>query len=1194
MRILELELANFGALEQRRLQLDHGGRPALDLIYGPNEAGKSTTLRAILALFYGLEHNSPDARLFGPDGLRIRARISDRNGEAWVLARVKGRKATLRGAQDEPLDESRMRGLLGDLPQPVFRTMFGLDHQRLREGGEQLRNGQGELGESLFQAGLGGAGVHRLLQQLTQEADDLFRPTGRLPALNDAIRGYREAGRRARDATTRAESFRAQQEQLDLCQRQAEELRLRRRALLSEQTHLRRVMRALPGIARRRELLARRAALGDVVRLPEDSALRRARAQRELEGSQRERKQLATVIAKLQARRAELDIPESLAELHEEVVRSLRNRLGNHLKALEDLPRRRSELRARTDEARALLRELGQPLALDRIEMLRVDRASQAHVAQLAGELGALQERLAAAEREREVLLAERVRIEALAREADRVHEREPLARALVLARAAGDVESRLSALRAELALERRRIAHRLSALGLGGVPLEALAALPWPSDALIAEYRQRIEANEREAAQLHSAMLELERRTQTCEQALQALQQEGAPPTETELNAARLARDRSWESLRGAIEQALSNCERPPEARAPQSDDAAGRPIQLSERIDSYLRASRFADALVDRLRREAERVSRLSALVAERASLLAQRESLRLRVGAAAEQRERLQQGWEAEWRGVVLQPGSYAQMQALGGKVASLIERVERSDHQAEQHKLLAAQAEQVRHVLDEGLRAAGEREGAQAESLASVQLRAEEALQRIERAVVERAEHARESVALSAREQRCEQSRQQAAGELARCQQQWAWRMEQLRLRPDASVPEALAVLEARGRVLAKADEIRQLRGRIDAMEEDAKQFRRDVHALMDRHLFSLRELVVEEAADELARRYDKARADVAERARLDRDIDEARRELAELERTATAAEAQLAQLQQLAAVEDAAALELAERRSQEWHALERGLNEVEDELLRHGEGATLDELAAQAAAQDADRLHPRLLEIEGELEELDERYRELLHQVGRLEQGMQSLEQDERAAEAAADAEQQLSRIKAHGHSYIRRKLAIELLQREIRRYRDANQGPVVERASELFARLTVGQHRGLRVGFGTDDRPVLVSIDAQGRSVQVEALSDGSRDQLYLALRLASLERFIAHREPLPLLLDDALIHFDDERARAALEVLGDFAATTQVLFFTHHARLLELARQAIPQRLVEHRLNAAARCHRVANTPPA
>ena len=50
------------------------------------------------------------------------------------------------------------------------------------------------------------------------------------------------------------------------------------------------------------------------------------------------------------------------------------------------------------------------------------------------------------------------------------------------------------------------------------------------------------------------------------------------------------------------------------------------------------------------------------------------------------------------------------------------------------------------------------------------------------------------------------------------------------------------------------------------------------------------------------------------------------------------------------------------------------------------------------------------------------------------------------------------------------------------------------------------------------------------------------AMSDGTADQLYLALRLASFEHYVSHNEPLPLVLDDILIQFDNERARARWE----------------------------------------------------
>jgi uncharacterized protein YhaN len=134
----------------------------------------------------------------------------------------------------------------------------------------------------------------------------------------------------------------------------------------------------------------------------------------------------------------------------------------------------------------------------------------------------------------------------------------------------------------------------------------------------------------------------------------------------------------------------------------------------------------------------------------------------------------------------------------------------------------------------------------------------------------------------------------------------------------------------------------------------------------------------------------------------------------------------------------------------------------------------------------------------------------------------------------------------------------------------------------VASASELFVRLTLGNYSGLRVGYGDDDTPVLQCLAADGSvPIRVDSLSEGARDQLYLALRLATLRQFCTRNEPLPLILDDVLITFDEARTRAALVVLGELAETTQVLFFTHHERVLELAREAVPKaRLREHRLD--------------
>jgi uncharacterized protein YhaN len=135
---------------------------------------------------------------------------------------------------------------------------------------------------------------------------------------------------------------------------------------------------------------------------------------------------------------------------------------------------------------------------------------------------------------------------------------------------------------------------------------------------------------------------------------------------------------------------------------------------------------------------------------------------------------------------------------------------------------------------------------------------------------------------------------------------------------------------------------------------------------------------------------------------------------------------------------------------------------------------------------------------------------------------------------------------------------------------------------MVARTGELFSGLTLGAFDGVRAEFDAKGRPVIMGVRrGSSRLVSVDAMSDGTADQLYLAFRLASIERYIEHNEPLPFVLDDILIRFDDTRSAAALKILGTLSRKTQVVFFTHHHHLVEVARQHVdPDMLFTHALS--------------
>jgi len=187
--------------------------------------------------------------------------------------------------------------------------------------------------------------------------------------------------------------------------------------------------------------------------------------------------------------------------------------------------------------------------------------------------------------------------------------------------------------------------------------------------------------------------------------------------------------------------------------------------------------------------------------------------------------------------------------------------------------------------------------------------------------------------------------------------------------------------------------------------------------------------------------------------------------------------------------------------------------------------------------------------------------------ELLETRGAEQKALDMIDTSATAAEQAERAQNLLAKIEPDVQQYVRLRLASAVLQRGIDRYREKNESPVLNRASDLFRRLTLGSFDRLQGDTDEQGNNVLMGVRPDDTvPVGPEAMSDGTSDQLYLALRLASLETWLDRNQPVPLIVDDILISFDDQRAVATLEVLAELSRRTQIVFFTHHAHLVELA----------------------------
>ena len=255
----------------------------------------------------------------------------------------------------------------------------------------------------------------------------------------------------------------------------------------------------------------------------------------------------------------------------------------------------------------------------------------------------------------------------------------------------------------------------------------------------------------------------------------------------------------------------------------------------------------------------------------------------------------------------------------------------------------------------------------------------------------------------------------------------------------------------------------------------------------------------------------------------------------------------------------------------EAESEQIESLRQDLDRLRTELSHSAAGQDLEEFITEVSKIDPDLLPVRLAELQQRLQTLDEQRTALSQELGRLEGELQRHTTGSPASEAEQEAREALAAIRPLAEQYARLKLAQGLLRRHLEAYRQKTQDPVLERATALFAQLTNGAFQGIKSDFDEKDRPILKGVRTGGEELEIARLSAGTRDQLFLALRLASLERQLAAAARVPLIVDDILINFDDQRSKATLAVLAEFARQTQVLFFTHHPRLVELARDAVP-----------------------
>ena len=1190
MRLQSLELIRYGRFTDRSLNFPPS-HCDFHLIVGPNEAGKSTLRRAVAELLFGMPLRSEMDFVHPLAELRLGAVIESAGVAPLAFHRARGRKS-LRRPDDSPLPDTALADHLGSSSQGLFERMFCLDLPGLLQGGQSILDASDDMGQLLFQSAAGLADLGRLRDALAQEADGLYAPRrSEKRAFYLALDQVEAARRTLRECTVNTRVWSAAVAEVERLEAAAAQADGRWRQLATQRQQLERLRRIAPRVAQWQELQEQLAALGPTLPLPADAAQRLAEAEVALATQaatlQLQRRSAAQLQQQLQAL-----TPDDAVLAQAAAVKALAEQGQACAHHLRDIGRREDEVQQHLREAAALAAQLGWP---GEEAALRERLPSPLMLKALSGlmqQRGALLQAQESAERALARTQNDLARLETAAAGPGHTQHTKHTDQTGQTGQAEAAAPSPLDSRARDLQTALRQAQPLLAAAHLRSLETaaaqasdqldQALAALgPWRQEVvqlagLSLPSEERLSALKAEHATAQAACATaLQQQALAQEQARRAalaLAQFGAAQqvvTPQEVFQARRARNTLWQGIR----------------EQPQTlDEAAPRLDQAIEQ----------ADTLVDRLRDQADQAARLIGLrqAAEReeaAALAATRQA-----DEAARRCALLDSTWADQAAAIGL-PGM--PLLDLSGWLGLRRNALQAGATLDQLRRELAArqQAEtQAAAALAQALRAFGpalpdpDDSGGTGAALAALCSRAEQLL----------AEHQTRCAQAAARAEelaRAHQDQAQQALQLQHCcaavaqwQQRWQAALAAASLQTQALPAEVMTPDLAQAAV-ERVEQLRERLGQVDelrvqrihTMQRDLADFDRAAAQLRcslapasaggpnDEHQSPADTPDSHAWAAAMLERLQRARDVHKEQQRL---LNAQRETLAALQRceaALAASQAAVAPLYTLAQTAEPATLRERIAASDQQRRLQAQLQPQRQALLEAGDGASFEALLAEHGAAATQDLKAQLELLDGQLEAVAEERRRLAVELNRAQAERDHIHGGDAAAQAESKRLEALSQLGDVAERYLQVATGHRLLRWAVDRYRERRQGPLLQRASALFAQLTLGGFARLAPDF-EHDPPRLEAVRASGERVGIHGLSEGTRDQLFLALRLAALELHIAADRPLPFIADDLFVNFHDQRSRAGLTVLGELARKTQVIFLTHHEHLVEVARECI------------------------
>jgi uncharacterized protein YhaN len=1161
MKFAKIRFEKIGPFDDTTLNFSKG-KLGLHIVYGSNEAGKSSALKYIDWFLFGIPPQNDDNFTYSFSKFLIESTIIDKHQKTHILRRTKGNKNTLLDNNGSDASEV-LRSILKGITSQNFSNLFGINHSQLRSGGRGFLEGKGDLSKLIFEAGTGLSGLNKILDSLRKNADIIYAPRKSSLPLNQLFENANTNLTSIQTSKLNQQDFQAALDKVNQLQDEFKISETSRRELLAKLSELQRSKRALPQLTKYKtaeNVLKQNHSIPAI----DEEALKEYRNAFNLHSKSRlsltnQEEQVSGIEAKLELLNPNLLLLENQIE-----IESLNKSTELLEERLAHIPKLNEKKTIEETQALNLLKSFFPKNTLENADELSLDQNTRTKIQEQGQKIELLKGAIASSEtnlvnkNDQIILLKSNLNDGGPHPQAIKIH-------AIITSVKANKLTPQdLEILLGDLPARIKKAENKLKSLPYVDLNSEQFLGTRLPTKDEIRDIANAFEINQKNE---HAFLKDCQSREKiliTKKSDLEKLRKASQNLSTETLIQIRAYRDLAWQEVENSLDGKLAVI-----------PNAILQKIGTSKNIrDGFLYLQKQIDQVTDILLSEADLVGQANQLTKDILVLESELLQLKSQITATQTQKKLLDLEWSKRWEAInISNPVAPKDMLDWHSQAITIQEELIDLDVRL---KIFNNNKERQILAFNDLIKITETEIGGEI----TAWIKAEEILQQEINKHADKHAHEKHLNLLLLEQQKINDEFGNKKIQLEGMLEIWSELMLNLKLEKNSSTNNANGHIAALDKIQSHLKDRADFTDRISKIELLNKSIQKRVVDVLEKissFNFSTELNEITTTVSQLYIKLNATKHDFTKQKELEKELEEAKEILDKRKEQSRGDEEMLTPLAKMLGNIPIDNISQHFESIQIRNKATKDKEDAEITLMAEAQGKELAHFINELEEADFLALGSDLDRLSNKLQDVEDNHIKIVESRKAASLELENLKKKKGAYALVAERETMQMQCLENTREFAQLTLAKIVLEKAIESYRDTNQDPILISACAFLKTLTNGSF----IGFDPEDinGKKTLTLERAGSTKGISFnsnnltfeegstfLSDGTADQLFLALRLAGIENNLAKlEEPLPVILDDILINFDDARALSTLRCLAEFSSKTQVILFTHHKHLLKL-----------------------------